>query len=151
MEGIKSLLESGKIKEALTQFKILSETEQEDFFRAISPTLFPPSVMAVLYRKLKPGFTFDDFYNAWLPPLGKDESLAHHFSAPTYVMNAQNKDDPNEIISISFMWITPEAFDNLEQSVSESEKKRHDSIEKVAHKTQPTAIYTFKSITKLGS
>lgn len=151
MKEIKSLLQSGKIKEALAQFRALSESEQEDFFREVAPTLFAPSVIAVLYRKLKPGFTFDDFYKAWLPPLKEGQDLAHHFSVPTYVMNAQNKDDPNEIISISFMWITSEAFDKLEQSVSESEKQRHNNIEKVAHKTQPTAVYTFKSITKLGS
>jgi hypothetical protein len=153
MEDIKNFLKKGKIKEALVKFRALSEAEQENFFREMVPTVFLPSLIAVLYRKLKPESTFEDFYEAWLPPLKKGQDLAHYFPFPAHAINAQNKDDPTDVISIGFMWGTETELSTLEKNVdiTRTEKERHDKIERVAHKAQPTATYILKNITILGS
>lgn len=151
MEELKALLQAGKIKEALFQFRALSEEQQEDFFRAMAPQLFPPSLIALLYRKLKPGKTFDDFYNAWLPPLKEGQKLDEYFPFPTYVLHGQLKEDPSDVVSIGFMWINPNKIEDDLQSYGETESIRHQNIEKVAKKIGKSPPYIVKNVTKLGS
>ena len=151
MDTIKVLLQHGNITEALVKFRALSEKEQEDFFRSLAPTLFPPPVIAVLHRKLKPGSTFDDFYKAWLPTLEEGQDLEHYEPFPAYVMNAIDKDNPSDIISIGFAWKDLESFESYFPAQLTTENQRHENIEKVAHKTEPTKIYIVKRVTKLGS
>ncbi len=75
MKDIKVLLQAGKIKEAFAAFQTLPENQQEGFFREIAPTLRPPVLIDVLYRKIKPGHTYDDFREAWLPSLKPGQNL----------------------------------------------------------------------------
>ena len=151
MENLRSLLQSGQIKEALSKFQKLSEVEQEDFFRCLAPHLFPPQVFGVLFRKLHPGKTYVDFYEAWLPPLKEGQELDHYFPAPTYVLAGENISDPSDIITIGLMWTDESKIEDLLAETKETEQLRHDKINAVAEKTQPTLIYRFKDVTKLGS
>ncbi len=151
MDEIKSLLQNGQIKEALTKFRKLSEEEQEDFFRSLAPHMFPPQIFGVLFRKLHPEKTYEDFYKAWLPPLKEGQKLDHYFPAPTYVLAGENISDPSDIITIGLMWIDESKIDDLLSQTKETEQLRHDKIDSVAEKTQPTLIYRFKDVTKLGS
>lgn len=151
MDEIKSLLHAGKIKEALVKFRDLSEAEQEGFFREMAPTLFPPPIFGVLFRKLHPGKTYEDFHKAWLPPLKEGQDLAHYFPYPTYVLSGENKDDPSDIITIGLMWVEEENVGDVLKSTKMTEDKRHDSISTVAEKIGPTLIYKLKNVTQLGS
>lgn len=151
MDTIKSLLQQGKIKEALMKFRVLSKVDQEDFFRELAPTLFPPSTFSVLFRKLRPGKTYEDYYKAHLPPLKEGQDLTHYFPIPTYVLNGANKDNPADIITIGLMWVEEEKLTDVLESTKETEKMRHDLINTVAEKIGPTLIYQTKDVTKLGS
>lgn len=151
MDHIKSLLQQGKIKEALKKFRALSEADQEDFFEAMAPTLFPPFTFSVLFRKLRPGKTYEDFHKAWLPPLKKGQDLAHYFPVPTYVFNGENQDDSSDIISIGLVWAQEAKLTDIFESSKETESMRHDRIDTVAEKIGPTLIYKTKDVTKLGS
>lgn len=148
---MESLLKTGKIKEALTQFKSLPEKDQEDFFRKMTPHLFPPPLIGVLYRKLHPGRTFEDFHQAWLPPLKEGQDLAHYFPAPVYVLSGQNKADPSDVITIGFCWVEEKNVDSFLEKTALTEKIRHDTIATVADKIGETEIYIVKDVTKLGS
>jgi len=151
MTDIKSLLEQGKFKEARETFLNLSENQQEDFLREISIPLFPAPIMGVLFRKLHPGQTYDDFKKAWLPPLKSGQDLAHYFPYPTYVVSAENIEDASDIMTVGFMWIEEDKVGDLLKTMSGTENQRHDHIAEVAEKIGPTLIYKFKEINKLGS
>ena len=52
-------------------------------------------IISVFVRRLKEGFTFEDFVEAWEADQG--------FGVPTRVFNGQSLQDPREVISIGFM------------------------------------------------
>ncbi len=99
MEKVSSALKKGDIKKAVEIFKALPQEEQECFFKRISLTFKPPSLISVLKRKLHPGKTYEDYHRAWLPPLNEGQDLSHYFPFMTYVMNAQNVIDSSDIFS----------------------------------------------------
>ncbi|MBI2707441.1 MAG: hypothetical protein HYX35_03915 [Proteobacteria bacterium] len=151
MKNIKTLLQTGKIKEALVAFRALPEAQQEDFFRELAPTLFPPDFLAVLVQKLKPGYSFEDFHQAHLPPLKKGQDLAHYFPYPCYVMSLQDKDNPSNIMTLGFAWLEEQKIEETFKEIAETEKMRHDKIATVADKIGPTLVYRVKEVAKLGS
>lgn len=151
METIKTLLQQGKVKDALAKFRSLSENDQEDFFRGMTPTLFPPPIVSVLFRELHPGKTFEDFYEGWTPPLKEGQDLAHYWPCPAYVMHVQNMADSSDILSIGFMWAKEEELDPFLKSMEGTESQRHSKIDLVAEKIGPSLIYKFRNMTKLGS
>jgi hypothetical protein len=151
MEKVSSALKKGDIKKAVEIFKTLSQEEQECFFKKVSLTLTPPSLISVLKRKLHPGKTYEDYHKSWLPSLNEGQDLSHYFPFMTYVMNAQNVMDSSDILSIGFMWGDPMEIYELTKTVGNTEKMRHDAIETVAEKIGPTQVYEFKDLTQLGS
>ncbi len=151
MKDIKTLLQAGKIKEALAAFQALPESQQEDFFRECAPTLFPPPLIGVLFRKMKPGYTYEDFRAAWLPPLKEGQDLAQYFPYPTQVLTAESREDPADIITVGFVWLEEDKLEDFLESTAETEKMRHDKIATVADKIGPTLIYRVKEVVKLGS
>jgi len=151
MKEIKTLLQTGKIKEALAAFRALPESQQEDFFREFAPTLFPPPLIGVLFRKMKPGYTYKDFHEAHLPPLKQGQDLEHYFPCPVYVLSGERKDDPSDIITIGFAWLEEDKLEDFLESTAETEKIRHDKIATVADKIGPALVYKVKEVAKLGS
>ena len=151
MVEIKALLEQGKYKEAREAFLALSENQQEDFLREVSVPIFSAPIMGVLFRKLHPGQTYNDFKKAWLPPLKPGQDLEHYFPYPTYVVSAENIEDASDIMTIGFMWLEENKIGELLKEMSDTEKQRHDHIAEVADKIGSTLIYKFKEINKLGS
>lgn len=151
MKEIKTLLQSGKIKEALAAFQDFPEDQQEEFFRELAPTLFPPPLIGVLFRKMKPGYGYQDFRKAWLPPLKEGQDLAHYFPYPTQVLTAENREDPSDIITVGFAWLEEDKLGEFFESTAATEKMRHDKIATVADKIGPTLIYRVKEVVKLGS
>ena len=105
MGEIKTLLEQGKFKEAREAFLGLSENQQEDFLREISIPLFPAPIMGVLFRKLHPGQTYDDFKKAWLPPLKGGRGGLGNDYFKTSTNRAPRKATPGEPFEELWVWL----------------------------------------------
>ncbi|MBI2707233.1 MAG: hypothetical protein HYX35_02830 [Proteobacteria bacterium] len=153
MMDIKTLLHQGKIKETLAKFRALSEAEQEDFFREIMPILFFPPFVSVLFRKLKAGKTYEDFHDAWLPPLTKGQDIEDYYPFPVYGINGQNTDDPSDIISMGLTWAQEEQLMRKLKNFHEKEsfQLRHEKITAVVDTVAGPLFYKVKDVTKLGS
>jgi len=115
--------------------------------------------ISLLTREIKPNFTYQDFHQAWLPPL--DPSLLHrtatgvsasYFPFPTRVINGINTHNPNQIISIGLMGATSADLQQLQknQAILNVEKIRHDQIEKVSTKVGETLFFMCRDDNRLG-
>jgi hypothetical protein len=100
-----------------------------------------PRVLVVIKRRLKEGKSFEDFYQAWQPPVPCLETNGHqhryqYFGLPTRVINAQNWQDPSEIISIGLMYGESEQeFVTEMQNRAAGEEQRRDPLNKVVERT----------------
>ncbi len=143
-------------------FQLLSTDEQQVVLKQLyyeAREAKTPIALGVLYRELHDDKTFDDFYNAWMPPEDSmqpftigDKTYYHHFDMPTRVINAVNIEDPKEIISVGMVWGSQEELlQNLEKSTqSKSNKARADNISSVADKISAKQ-YFVQSDTNLGT
>lgn len=153
MKDIKTLLHQGKTKEALTKFRALPEAEQEEFFKEMTPTLFSPPLISILFRKLKTGKTYEDFHDAWLPPSTNGQGAAEYYPFPVYGLNGQNKDDPSDIISMGLTWLQEEQLMKELKNMTEKEdfQVRHEKLASVTDTVAGPLYYKVKDLTKLGS
>ncbi len=114
-----------------------------------------PQFIGILHRKLKPQCTYEDFYQAWLPPSlnGKDpkKEAVEYFKAPVQVINAVNTEDPTDIISIGIVWANPSEVENESKRVENTEKIRGENISRVADKSQSNKLYVVKDVNLLGT
>ncbi len=114
-----------------------------------------PQFVPVLYRKLKPGCTYDDFYQAWLPPglNGKDptKEAVEYFNGPVQVINAVNAADPTDIISIGLVWATAEEAEKEIERLKATETERSKRVSRVADKSQDPKFYIVKDVNLLGT
>ncbi len=102
-----------------------------------------PQIISVLYRKLKPGQTFEDFQKAHLPPgefhkteFGYD---VDYFDSPTRVINAVCATDPNMIISIGLTYAI-QVLREVQTKIP-LEELRHQNIAQVSEKVGSTELY----------
>lgn len=113
-----------------------------------------PNFISVLYRKLKPDCTYEDFYQAWLPPIlhGKDpkKEAVEYFHGPVQVINAVNANDPTDVISIGIVWGTPEQIQGDIERTQGTEAQRREKILQVADKKE-TQFYYVKDVNLLGT
>ena len=94
-------------------------------------------IVSVLVRRLKEGFTFEDFVNEWEADQG--------FGVPTRVFNAQSLEDPRDVISIGFVAVT---VDQLQQGLgafAAPESVRHDRISTVIESTDLRCMYEVRT------
>src|SRR5579872_4887757 len=109
-----------------------------------------PQFIGVLHRKLKPNCTYEDFYQAWLPPglNGKDptKEAVSYFKGPVQVINAVNGADPSDVISIGLVWAKQEEVLEEIERTKDTEEQRHEKIIKVADESQETKFYYVKDI-----
>lgn len=114
-----------------------------------------PNFVSVLYRKLKPNHTYEDFYRAWLPPglAGKNpqKEPVSYFDSPVQVINAVNVNDPTDIISIGIVWGTPEEIEANMKKTENTEAQRREKVSQVADKGQETKFYYVKDVNLLGA
>ncbi len=113
-----------------------------------------PQIVSILYRKLKPGQTFEDFQKAHLPPgecrkaeFGYD---VDYFNVPTRVINAVCATDPTMIISIG---LTYGGLDEFLHEVAEKlplEIERARKISEVSEKIGATEVYLTASDNNYG-
>lgn len=119
-----------------------------------------PNMVSVLCRKLQDKKAFEDFYHAWLPGqnwCNKIESCGQTFQqffpAPTRVMNAVNINNPKEILSVGFTWVSSEEQGKkmweIATANNQVNQERHDNIKKVADKISSN-LYEPKSDDNLG-
>lgn len=94
-------------------------------------------LIAVFRRYLKEGFSFDDFISAWEADKG--------FGVPARVFNAVSLTDEREILSVGFVDIDAESFDQMVSSVSEQETVRHSRIDEVIESTKLRAFYNLNT------
>lgn len=107
-----------------------------------------PLTMSVLFRKLKNEKTYQDFREAWLPPV---KDTTKYFGVPILVINAQSVQDPSEIISVGLIWANvQEAIEEYKQ-YQETEDLRHEKIDKVTDQSAETRFCEIINIDVLGS
>lgn len=147
---------------AVAKFDAMSDEEKQQSLKSLyyqSRDAQQPVAVAVLRRKLNDNKSFDDFYNAWLPPKDKMQPLEigdikyhHYFKSPVRVLNATNMNDDSDIISIGMIWCSEDELNDAlaEESQSDSNVQRHDSISDVAEHVS-VDMYLVKSDTQLGS
>ena len=110
----------------------------------------------MLIRKLKPGQTYEDFRNAWLPE-------EPYYELPCFVVNAQNIFDPSEIISIGLVWTDDKAAETNDMSVyqqkimewgqkyGERDAQRGDKIDQVTDDVRPPQVYKILDLDNMGT
>lgn len=107
-----------------------------------------PLTMSVLFRKLKNGKTYQDFREAWLPPV---QDTSKYFDIPILVINAQSVQDPSEIISVGLVWANvQEAIEGYKQ-YQKTEDLRHERIDKVTDQSAETRFCEIINVDVLGS
>jgi hypothetical protein len=90
-------------------------------------------VISVLTRRLRPGKTYEDFREAWLPDQG--------FGFPTRVVSAQRADDEREVITIGFSELSEAEAEAQLQRIAPQEQRRHDRIEAVVEPEMTRRFY----------
>ena len=114
-----------------------------------------PQFISILNRKLKPAFTYSDFYQAWLPSVSNSKNpqkkALGYYKMPVKVINAVNVNDPTDIISIGIIWGTNEIINQDIQRTKESDSLRGDQISLVADKGQEPKFYMVKDVNLLGT
>jgi hypothetical protein len=94
-------------------------------------------IVSVFVRRLKDGYTFEDFINEWEADQG--------FGVPTRVFNAQSLDDPRDVISIGFVAVTVDQLQHGLAASADSEAVRHDRISTVIQSTKLHCMYEIKT------
>jgi hypothetical protein len=94
-------------------------------------------IVSVFVRRLKEGFTFEDFVDEWEADQG--------FGVPTRVFNAQSLEDPRDVISIGFVSVTVEELQQGLAASAAPESVRHDRISTVIESTKLRCMYEVKT------
>ncbi|HRE39692.1 MAG TPA: hypothetical protein PLG90_00005 [Ignavibacteria bacterium] len=89
--------------------------------------------ISIFVRKLKTGKTYEDFKKNWFPD--------KPFPIPVRVINSININDKSEILSVGFLKINEDEFDDVLNKISVQESVRHERISDVIEKTELKAIY----------
>lgn len=146
---------------ALETLNTLTSDEQQLIFEALyqkTGNHLKPHSVSVLFRKLHEGKTFEDFIEAWRPPAEYCHPnevggvlYQNFFPAPLRVINAINRENPQEIVSVSLNWLPEEKAESIiEASINcAANFERRDRIAEVADKTG-TGIYVVQSDDNLG-
>jgi len=142
-----NLFEKQDFTQALDALNKLNQDEQESILKQLyyqSREAKMPIVVSILCRKLHDGKTFDDFYNAWMPPQDAmspfkvgEKIYYNFFDVPVRVINAVDMADPKEVISIGLVWCdNEEQFKEVLKKATKDENNaiRSDSVATVADK-----------------
>ena len=81
------------------------------------------TMLVAVFRRLKEGATFEDFIAAWEADKG--------FGVLARVFNSVSLEDPREILSVGFVDIGAEAFEQATAGVADQEEVRHGRIDDV--------------------
>jgi len=156
------LFEEQKFSEALEAFDQMNQLDKEKALKMLyykARNAKTPIAVSVLHRRLHGGKTFEDFFNAWMPPKNSMRPFSvgnliyyQHFEIPVRVINAINMNDSNDVISIGLVWCTEEEFKiGIKKSEeSQSNTERGENISEVAEK-ESVEIYMVKADTNLGT
>jgi len=90
-------------------------------------------IVAVFVRRLKPGFSYADFEEAWCAEEG--------FGVPARVISATSLADPRDVLTVGFVQIDPDQLAAGSDAVADQEAKRHSRIDDVIESTELRAFY----------
>lgn len=155
-----------KFAKARDAFLQMNDDDQVSCLEALfqqSMNAITPAAISVLFRKLHPGKTFEDFRAAHLPPeefckpqQAGGEEFKNFFPVPTRVFNAVDVSDPSNVVSVGLTWTRndeeKELMNTFLSQIKENgaNKIRVDRIEKVADKSD-SGIYLTESDDNFGS
>lgn len=106
-----------------------------------------PMCMSILFRKLNDQKSYQDFRQAWLPPV---ENINNYFDIPVQVITACNVSNTNEIVSIALIWAEPQdALEGYKQ-YQHTEQQRHDEIDKITTLSTETVFCKIIDVDVLG-
>ncbi|MEM0967314.1 MAG: hypothetical protein AAGJ81_14300 [Verrucomicrobiota bacterium] len=102
-----------------------------------------PTVVSILTRRLKDGYTFDDFQKAHVPDGDHYQKLenghqVNFFTLPTRVINAVSYKDPRVIISIGFSYGDGESIFADAMAGAANDKARVDRLNEICEKIEET-------------
>ncbi len=120
---------------------------------AAESTAKAPEILMVNQRQLKAGKSYEDFRDAWLPPVDNSAdktSLASYFHGPVKIFNAAAIDDPTHIITVAIVSGSLEHIQQEAERVAASEALRSKKMRKVADKTADTRLYKIMNVDELG-
>lgn len=95
-----------------------------------------PVILAVFIRRLKPGFTYSDFEEAWRAEEG--------FGVPARVISASSLSDPREVLTVGFVQVEPDQLAASGDAVAAQEAARHSKIDDVIESTELRTFYAFE-------
>ena len=93
-------------------------------------------ILAVFLRRLKPGYSYADFEEAWRAEEG--------FGVPARVISASSLADPRDVLTVGFVQIEPDQLAASSEAVADQEAKRHSKIDDVIESTELRAFYAFE-------
>lgn len=121
----------------------LPQDEQETMLTAVMKFLkhdfdlaSKPQSMVVLRRKLKPGKTYQDFHNAWLPPVDARDSLSgekqyDYFDGPVRVINGIDSKEPNCFSTVLLSTASMDVLGTEYAKYAKTEAKRHEALKNI--------------------
>ena len=112
----------------------------------------PPQIVTLLQRKLKENVSYEEFLAAWLPEnVSYKGDASHYYDLPVQVINAENLQDPTEIISIALIWADKEATMEESKRMAAADKLRQERVALVTDKLNDPKIFEVKNYFNLGN
>jgi hypothetical protein len=138
VEEFVNIYKAGSSDEAWDEFSCLSSDEKKKLLTkllelAISPknnnkAVVMPNVASVIKRKLKPDVKFNEWYEAWLPPVKPqkigDASVRDYFPVPTRVINLRPANNEDSFLTIGLVY---NPFNSLEELLNTRPKEIKES------------------------
>lgn len=129
---------TGCINTVWDEFCEMNVDEKKDILAklldlALSPknankAVITPNVASVIKRKLKPGIEFNQWYEAWLPPVKPtkiaNEVVRDYFPVPTRVINLLPVGNEQDFLTIGFVY---NPFDSMEKLLNTRPKELKES------------------------
>lgn len=159
IKNILTMIQSSQYEQAADALLQCNKEEITAMLQNLNSNNFQVNSISLLRRKLKPGFSYKDFYNAWLPPIPAsqithtDQGIqASYFPFPVRIINGFNAENSNEIISIGLMAATESDIQELQydKELLKTEAMRHDQIKKISRKVGSTLFFSCNDDNNLG-
>jgi hypothetical protein len=99
-------------------------------------------------RKLDSGKSYQDFREAWRPPVNDP---AKYFDIPVIVINGQSVQNPSEIVSVALVWADVQKAITSYQQIQVTEDVREEKVGKMTQQSVETRFCRIVDIDVLGS
>lgn len=138
-------LQKGEVEQARTLFlecspedQIVLLSEYVQLLGSRKEIFINPKMIAFLRRDLRDGKTYQDFESAWLPDAPIQElngqKVVDYYKIPVQVVNAQNVQNPKEMISIGLVDASQEEVIKHAQENADADAVRRTKTSEVTEK-----------------